>query len=228
MNPTARHTAPPPAHTASRNAAGVRHRSRLFPLPERSLHRFCGVLLSFGVAASSGCALHPPTPTPTTDEQPPLLQPSTLEVPHTTEQVLRVAYAQHDTILRCVIRTTPAQIELIALTALGQRALTVSWDGQNWSVDASPLVPSNLHPQWLLADLQLALWPLQTLRQRYASAGWKISEPGGGMRLLRHDGKIVAAVSYADADPWHGRYWIMNFRYNYALSIEADSTSAAP
>ena len=183
----------------------------------RALPRRGAALCALLLAACAAAPQQQPTA-----EQPPLLPPSSLGVPHQAQQILRFAFGAHEASLRCVVQATPQRIEMVALTALGQRAMTVSWDGHDWEVETAPLVPKEMRPEWLLADLQLALWPLATLQAAYAPAGWEVSEPGGGVRRLRHDGKLVAQVAYADADPWNGRYWISNFRYGYAIAIQPE------
>jgi hypothetical protein len=156
-------------------------------------------------------------------EQPPLLPPASLDAPHQAQQILRAAFGEHEATLRSVVRTTPQHIEMITLTALGQRAMSIDWNGQDWKVDTAPMVPAALRAESLVADLQLALWPLATLQAAWQPAGWEVSEPGGGVRRLRHEGRLVAEVHYADADPWRGRYWIANFRYGYALAVQPDN-----
>lgn len=180
-----------------------------------------GLLL--GTLGLAGCAAVPEQQQAAAPEQQPLLPPSSLGTVHQTQQILRAAFGEHEATLRCVVRASPERIEMIALTALGQRAMSIDWNGQDWKVDTAPMVPSALKAEWLVADLQLALWPLATLQAAYKPAGWDVSEPGGGVRRLRHDGKLIAEVAYADADPWHGRYWISNFRYGYALSVQAEA-----
>jgi len=155
-----------------------------------------------------------------------VLAPATLGSSRSAQQILRAAFGERDVVLRCVVSASPQQVEVIALTALDQRAFTVVWDGTRWKLDVSPMVPSSMRPEWLLADLQFALWPLLALQTAYSAAGWEVSEPGGGVRRLRHDGRLIAQVYYASADPWSGRYWISNFRYGYALAIDSDAATA--
>jgi hypothetical protein len=160
---------------------------------------------------------------------PPLLPPASLGAPHDAEQILRGSFGSREAVLRCVVHATGERILVIGLTATGLRAFSVSWDGNTWTTQAAPMVPSSLRPEALIADLQLALWPLPALQETYAAAGWQLSEPGGGIRRLRQDGRLVAEVHYSGADPWRSRYWISNFRYSYSLEIEpAQAPAAAP
>jgi len=176
----------------------------------------------------AGCAALPAPETAPPVELPPLLPPATLGASHDAQQILRAAFGEHEVVLRSVVHATPDQIEMVILTALGQRAISVNWNGKDWKVETAPMVPATLRPESLLADLQLALWPLATLQAAYHPAGWEVTEPGGGVRRLRHDGKLIAEVDYADADPWHGRYWISNFRFGYALAVEAEPAQIGP
>jgi hypothetical protein len=184
----------------------------------RTLHH----ILPLAALTLAACAVQPQQPADE-QERPPLLPPSSLDAPHQAQQILRAAFGEHEATLRSVVRTSPQHIEMIMLTALGQRAMTIDWNGSEWKVDTAPMVPSALRPESLVADLELALWPLATLQAAYKPAGWEVSEPGGGVRRLRRDGRLVAEVHYADADAWHGRYWISNFRYGYALAVQTDA-----
>ncbi|MBL6751629.1 MAG: DUF3261 domain-containing protein [Nevskia sp.] len=182
-----------------------------------------------GLAALlSACAAAPPSAeiTQPPPQHPPLLPPASVDAPHQAEQVMRGAFGTRDFTLRCVVRATPAQIFVVGLTATGQRAFSVSWDGTAWDTRSAPMVPDSLRPDLLIADVQLALWPLPALQAAYAPAGWEVSEPGGGVRRLRQGGRIVAEVHYADPHPWNGRYWISNFRYSYSLEIEPAPAAA--
>jgi hypothetical protein len=180
-------------------------------------------LCAISAALTTGCAAPAAATRQPAQEQPPLLPPATLGDSRDSVQILRGAFGEHEFVLRCVVRASPERIEVIGLTALGQRAFAIRWNGSDWNVAAAPMLPDLLKPQWLLADLQLALWPLARLQAAYAPAGWQVAEPGGGVRRLRHGGRLVAEVHYGDADPWRGRYWITNLRYGYALAIEPDS-----
>jgi hypothetical protein len=174
-------------------------------------------------AALSSCAMPPQRkaveaePEP---EHPPALAPATLGAQHEVQQVLRVAFGEREATLRCVVVAHTDHLAVIVLNAMGQRLLSLDWDGIQWKTASAPMVPSQLHPQQLVADLQFALWPASALTAAYRGTGWDISEPGGGVRRLRHEGRLFAEVHYAGGDPWAGRLWMSNFRYGYALAIE--------
>lgn len=155
-------------------------------------------------------------------KHPPILAPATLGASRTAQQVLRGAFGEHEVTLRCVVIASPEKIDAIVLTATGQRALTLGWDGAKWQVEAAPMVPSQLNAEQLLADLQFSLWPLRALQAAYASQGWEVSEPGGGIRRLRHNGQLFEEAHYTGSDPWQSRLWLVNFRYGYSLGVEPE------
>ncbi len=171
----------------------------------------------------AACATVPRQPQAVAVEHLPLLDPATLGSDHAAQQILRAAFADHEATLRSVVIAHAGSLKMIMLTATGQRALSLEWDGTDWKVEKAPMVPEQLDPQVLVADVEFALWPMTALREPYEAAGWDLSEPGGGMRRVRRDGKLFAEVHYADADPWNGRFWLVNFRYGYSLEIEAQS-----
>lgn len=169
----------------------------------------------------SACALLPQFPPPPL----PLLAPASLGMPRASSQVLDVAFRQREFTLQCVVQVTPQEMTLIALAPLGQRAFTLNYDGQKVTADISPYVPKNLPPQRVLADLQLALWPLKAWQTQNASGDgqWEVSEPRAGLRRLRHNDRLIEEVHYADADPWNGRFWLVNLALGYTLDIQSSS-----
>ena len=176
--------------------------------------------LTFCVLLLPACALLPQLPPPPA----PLLSPAALDATRTSTQVLNFAYREREFTLQCVVQVSPQSMNLVALGPLGQRAFTLGYDGQKLSADISPQVPKNLSPQRVLADLQLALWPLAAWQaQTAADSEWQISEPRAGLRRLRHNGRLIEEVHYADADPWNGRFWLVNVALGYTLDIQSAS-----
>jgi hypothetical protein len=102
---------------------------------------------------------------------------------------------------------------------------TASWDGNVVSAQKSAFVPENVDPERVLADVQLALWPLPDVRQAFSQSGLEVTEPFAGVRRLRRGDALIAEVHYASADPWNGRLWFVNFQHDYSLTI--DTTVAA-
>lgn len=165
------------------------------------------------------CALLPQLPPPPI----PLLSPASLGATKSVAQVLNVAYRDSEFTLQCLLQATPENVNLVALAPLGQRAFTLGYDGRKLTADLRPYVPKNLPPQRVLADLQLALWPLAAWQAQTANSGgeWQVSEPRAGLRRLRHNGRLVEEVHYADADPWNGRLWLVNVALGYTLDIQS-------
>ncbi|GAC1629718.1 MAG: DUF3261 domain-containing protein [Nevskia sp.] len=167
---------------------------------------------------ASGCALLPSRLPPT----PPLLAPSALGQPHAASQTLNVAFGTSDLSLQCALQADAAQVTLIAVGPLGQRALSLRYDGSTLKAEASPYVPAAFPAAQVLSDLQLVLWPSAAWQARLAGSDWQLLEPVPGLRRLRYRGRLVAEVHYADGrggDAWQGRAWLSNLAYGYTLDI---------
>ena len=169
-----------------------------------------------------GCALLPQRPPPA----PPLLSPASLGAPHSASQTLNVAYRDTDLSLQCALQANADTVTLIAVGPLGQRALTLRYDGQRVASEASPYLPATFPPEQILSDLQLVLWPGAAWTAKLAGSDWQMLEPSPGLRRLRYRGRLVAEVHYADGagDGWRGRAWLSNLAYGYTLDI----TTQAP
>jgi len=166
----------------------------------------------------SACGLlgvrEPPT-------SPQLLPPSSLGRSVGVLQIVRGAYGEQDLAFQCVVEVNAQQLTMIGLSAQGQRLFSLRYDGEKLDVESSALAPPGLDPRRVLADLQLALWPLASLQQSFAGTPWHLSEPAPATRRLRREGRLVAEVHYGSADPWLGPLWLSNFEAGYSLSIES-------
>lgn len=190
----------------------TRSLARTFPAPMRRLP-----LLVLALALG-GCALTPPHEAPLAF---PLLEPSTLGATRSTRQLLHGAFGKHDLAFQCVVDAGPRHLTVVGLSALGQRWFSLRHGGRGLESEISPQAPDLLDPRRVLADLQLALWPLAALQQAVSGSAWQVTEPAPATRRLRRDGRLVAEVHYAGADPWQGQLWLSNFETGYTLSVES-------
>jgi hypothetical protein len=199
--------------SASRSSAWWRWRTPAAPIPSRRLRRLSALLAVSSLAAA--CSLWPGREVPAPFAP---LAPSTYGGSVRAEQILTLASGGSTSTLQAYVDVTPQQIKLVGLTALAQRVLSVTSDASGLSGTAPP----PLRIENLLADLQLATWPLAALQQAMAGGDFSISEAGRGMRRVLYRGEPYAEVHYAGpAPPWDGRIWLVNFPYRYTLDIDS-------
>lgn len=175
--------------------------------------------LSFFFLLLAGCATHVEQAATV-----PLASPAALSA-RSASQVIHAVYGARAMTLSTAIQLDPGSLKVIGLTATGQRLFTASWNGATVSAQKSAFVPDNVDPERVLADVQLALWPLPAVQAAFGKAGLDVTEPFAGVRRLRRGDALVAEVHYADPDPWNGRLWFVNFQYDYSLTID---TTVAP
>ena len=82
----------------------------------------------------------------------------------TDEQVLLAAWV-----------VTVERIELVGLTPTGQRLLSLSYDGQEFNEDYSSLLEEPIPGRMVLAHLQLAHWPEQSIVSNLEKSPWRMS-----------------------------------------------------
>jgi hypothetical protein len=154
----------------------------------------------------------------------PLASPTAVSA-RSASQVIHAIYGARAMTLSTAIQNDASGLDVVGLTATGQRLFTVRWDGTAVSARRSAFVPDAVDPQRVLADMQLALWPLAAVQAAFGKSGLEVTEPFAGVRRLRRGDTLVAEVHYASADPWNGRLWFVNFEYDYSLTID---TTVAP
>jgi hypothetical protein len=169
-----------------------------------------------------GCAHAPP---PAAAIAPAPLAPPGAPGPRNASQVIHAAFGPRTLTLGTAIQVDAAGLKVVGLTATGQRLFTVSWDGNAVSAQKSAFVPAEVDPARVLADVQLALWPLASVQAAFRAGGLEVTEPFTGVRRLHRGTALVAEVHYATADPWSGRLWLVNFELDYSLTIDTQSAA---
>ena len=152
-----------------------------------------------------------------------MLAPATLGASISLQQHLRVERDGRIDELDAALEIDSDRLDMVGL-ALGQRILTLHYDGRQLQSWRHPLVPEQLRGEDILEDLQLTLWPIDVIRQALP-AGWSIDE-NGRHRTLLLDGAPVMVIDYSGEPRWSGKIELANLRYQYRLTIQ--STSSGP
>jgi hypothetical protein len=124
--------------------------------------------------------------------------------------------------LDAALEVDPKRLDLVGL-ALGQRVLTLHYDGETLRSWRHSMLPAQLRDEDVLEDLQLTLWPVDAIRSALP-AGWRIEESGLRRTLLRDDMPVMV-IDYSGQPRWIGKIELSNLRYHYRLTIQSVSTA---
>jgi hypothetical protein len=148
------------------------------------------------------------------------LSPAALGESISLQQHLTVQ--RNDTIdeLDVALEVDRHRLDLVGL-ALGQRVLTLSYDGQILNTWRHPMFPAVVRGEDILEDIQLILWPADAVRQALPG-GWRIEENGRRRTLLAGE-MPVTVINYSGEPRWNGEIQLVNLRYHYRLIIQSVS-----
>ncbi len=147
------------------------------------------------------------------------LAPSALGESVSVQQHLRVERNGRSDELDVALEVEPHKLELVGL-ALGQRVLSLSYDGKELKAWRHAMLPSQVKAEDVLEDMQLTLWPVDAVRAALP-AGWQVEEQGL-RRTLSLDGETIMVVNYSGMPRWSGKLVLDNLRYKYRLTIESE------
>lgn len=114
------------------------------------------------------------------------------------------------------------QLKFVAQDMIGQRLMTVEWNGTDVVEQRSPNLPAFVVPKGLLADLVVICWPESVVRQAL--------EQTGSTLLAQNDRRIVlvgnretmrAERSWGATSPWTGRLSYLNVRAGYTVDVQS-------
>jgi hypothetical protein len=147
------------------------------------------------------------------------LAPASLGASISLQQHLTVERNGRTDQLDAALEIDSQQLNMVGL-ALGQRVLTLHYDGQTLQSWRHPMLPAQVRAEDVLGDMQLTLWPVEAIRQALP-AGWKIAQQGLRRTLLLDD-VPETVINYSNASPWGGKVVLSNLRYHYRLTIESE------
>jgi len=177
-------------------------------------HRIRSIVL--GTLICGGCAV-------------PVLQPARLGLKLAPSALGEsISLQQHLTVERngrvdeldAVLEVDPRRLDLVGLV-LGQRVLTLHYDGQILNAWRHPMFPAAVRDEDILEDLQLILWPADAVKQALPG-GWSIEDEGLRRTLLIGE-MPVTVINYSSQRRWSGKVELSNLRYQYRLIIRSVS-----
>lgn len=112
-------------------------------------------------------------------------------------------------------------VSMIGL-ALGQRMLSLDYDGAALTQWRHALLPAHVRAEDVLEDIQLTYWPAAAIRAALP-AGWRLDEHGR-QRTLWSNGTLVVQIDYSAQPRWHGTITLSNLRHQYRLVIQSVSS----
>lgn len=176
-------------------------------------------LLAFAaLALLAACSSTPPAQPGRLDLK---LAPAAFGASIAVQQHLKVERDGRTDDLDAALEIDADHVELVGL-ALGQRVLTLNYNGKELTSWRHALLPSQVRAEDVLEDLQLTLWPAEAIRAALPT-GWRIEE-GGLHRMLYQGDELVAAIDYSGMPRWNGKTVLDNRRYHYRLTVLSVAT----
>jgi len=175
--------------------------------------------LLFAVLVLSGCVSAPPQSARLDFK----LAPAALGATIAVQQHLKVERDGRIDELDAALEVDADHLELVGL-ALGQRVLTLNYDGKELTSWRHVMLPAQVRADDVLEDLQLALWPVAAIA-RALPAGWRI-EDNGLHRTLWLGDTPVTVIDYSGMPRWSGTVTLENLRYHYRLTIQSVASGA--
>jgi hypothetical protein len=171
--------------------------------------------LLFAALVLSGCASAPPRQSARLDLK---LAPAALGVAIAVQQHLKVERNGRIDELDAALEVDADRLELVGL-ALGQRVLTLNYDGKELTSWRHVMLPAQVRAEDVLEDLQLAIWPVDAIAGALPT-GWRI-EDSGLRRTLWLGDTPVTVIEYSGMPRWSGTVTLENLRYHYRLTIQS-------
>lgn len=183
---------------------------------EGRVTRACAWVMAAVLAGSLAACAHAPAPAPRAAIVLPELKlaPAALGRELAVQQQLHFSFGTQQRDLDALLEVDAREVRL-AVQALGQSGVRLSWDGHRLQQQRAPWLPATVRGERVLGDLQFTLWPADAIRAALP-APWALQDDGATRSLVR-DGTVWLQVQ-RDGD---GVYLLDNRAEGYRLRIES-------
>ncbi len=114
------------------------------------------------------------------------------------------------------------QLRFVAQDMIGQRLMTVQWNGADVVEERSPNLPSFVVPKGLLADLVAICWPENVVRRALEASSSTLSVQNDERIILAGGRDTMRAMrSWGPQAPWTGRLSYRNVRAGYTVDVQS-------
>ena len=135
----------------------------------------------------------------------PLFEPASYGRSVTFTQLAEIQSKQGNHELIFVVQILPTAITIVGLLPNGTRVFSAIYDGETVKSKGYSQLVENLNPKYLIADLQLSLWPHAELMEQwftkqacYASNRCEFQQtPSGLERSIVVEGKKLITIQYS-------------------------------
>ncbi|NVK22240.1 MAG: DUF3261 domain-containing protein [Kangiellaceae bacterium] len=126
-----------------------------------------------------------------------LQSPSSFGKNFITTQLATIEYQEQKHELLFQLEIDQQRIILVGLTPSGTRLFTIISDGNTVQADGFKAVVEQIKPEYLLADMQIALWPQQIIQAAVQAESVSIKH-NTDSRILMVSKKPLIEINYSD------------------------------
>lgn len=138
-------------------------------------------------------------------------------------EAVQMVTARHDgrtVVFEAHLSITPDRVLLVGVDATGQRLMTVTWRGSKIDVETAPVLPPEVRPGAMLADIVTLYWPEEVVRQALQASGADLSVTAES-RIVTLNGKPVLQADYrgGSGHPWQDGLHYRNLAWSYDIDV---------
>ena len=180
------------------------------------------LLLSF----LGGCSVTtPPGLVPLTKDVTFSLRPPAEFVgPAVIEQRIELFHQNRRYSLSAVIECDGPVFTVVGLAPMGTRVFALRWNGETLWQDKERIQDLPFDLRYLLVDLQLALFPLSSVRNGFFGTSVEVNE-AQGVRIIGAAGETMTRIRYQAGIPWKGKVLFENLLRGYLIEIQTINVS---
>lgn len=152
-------------------------------------------IIAAAALLAAGCASMKPRPS---DPGLFLLKPADAGFSATLTQVLTVSKGVSASVdVMAVVEISPESVKLAALGPMGNRVLSLEWDGKKLKQERDLTLPKEFPAELILRDMMLAYWSEASLREALPSH-WDLRIDKHRREFFKNGNSVIAITYFGD------------------------------
>lgn len=183
------------------------------------------IFVFFTILLASSCSVQPAKTSPANAEilinrdlHFLLLPAFAVDRPLSLTQSVKIQYEdkQYDFIARMEI--ADQSFKMVGITSVGIKLFSIDSADNYYEFETTSLIGKELNLTYLLADLQLAYWPVNMLNLQLQKDNAFI-EINPKQRLISKNNKVIIDIQYSNSNHWNKNITFKHLQRNYSVII---------
>lgn len=147
-----------------------------------------------------------------------------IDNPLTVSQLVTFKFGERQDSLPFILELSKQQMVMSAIASWGSPLFVLTYDGKKIDYIQAPIIETGLKPEYILTDLFLTFWPINSLNDTLAELGYNVEDKDNIRKIFNNDQLIIEIIYQGQLSSetlrWQNSVEFIQHQLDYQLSIQ--------